>query len=400
MSVALDARPRAPRGPDRPAAQRRVVVSGVLLLAGGMWLLQGQGWRMPALLAIGAALGLALYHAAFGFTAAYRRMFVGRDTDAVAAQTVMLAVATVLFAPTLAEGTAFGMRVSGAVAPAGVQVAVGAFMFGLGMQLGNGCGSGTLFTLGGGSLRMAATFAAFLAGSFWGSLDMQWWNATPRLPAIALGEALGWTPAMAFQLAVLAAIWLGLRRWGRGTSGGARLSAASGWQCLLRGGWPYLWAAFALAVLNWATLAVAGHAWSITWGFTLWGAKLAQLFGWDPAGSWFWTGGYTERALKASILEDTVSVMNIGLVLGALTAAGLAGRYGPRADFPLRSLAAAAIGGLLMGYGARIAFGCNIGAFFSGVASTSLHGWLWIAAALPGNWVGVRLRPLFGLSNP
>ncbi len=53
----------------------------------------------------------------------------------------------------------------------------------------------------------------------------------------------------------------------------------------------------------------------------------------------------------------------------------------------------------MMGYGARIAFGCNIGAFFSGVASTSLHGWLWIAAALPGTWIGVKLRPAFGMAN-
>ena len=64
---------------------------------------------------------------------------------------------------------------------------------------------------------------------------------------------------------------------------------------------------------------------------------------------------------------------------------------------PLKPLAAAVIGGLLLGYGARLAFGCNIGAFFSGVASGSLHGWLWLAAALPGNWLGVRFRPLFDL---
>ena len=51
-----------------------------------------------------------------------------------------------------------------------------------------------------------------------------------------------------------------------------------------------------------------------------------------------------------------------------------------------------------MGYGARLAFGCNIGAFFSGVASTSLHGWLWILCAVPGNILGARLRPLFGLA--
>ncbi len=91
--------------------------------------------------------------------------------------------------------------------------------------------------------------------------------------------------------------------------------------------------------------------------------------------------------------------MDIGIVLGALTSAGLAGRFAPRLRLPPRSLVAAVIGGLLLGYGARLAFGCNIGAIISGVASTSLHGWLWIVCALCGTWVGVRLRPLFGLAN-
>jgi hypothetical protein len=35
----------------------------------------------------------------------------------------------------------------------------------------------------------------------------------------------------------------------------------------------------------------------------------------------------------------------------------------------------------MMGYGARLAYGCNIGAYFSGVASASLHGWLWFVLA-------------------
>jgi len=51
-------------------------------------------------------------------------------------------------------------------------------------------------------------------------------------------------------------------------------------------------------------------------------------------------------------------------------------------------------------FGARMAGGCNIGAYFSGVASFSLHGWLWGAAAIVGTYVGVPLRPLFGLGNP
>lgn len=78
--------------------------------------------------------------------------------------------------------------------------------------------------------------------------------------------------------------------------------------------------------------------------------------------------------------------------------AGLAGRFAPVWRIPWRSLVAAVIGGLLMGYGARLAFGCNIGAFFSGVASGSLHGWLWLVAAMAGTALGTLLRPVFGLA--
>jgi uncharacterized membrane protein len=53
-----------------------------------------------------------------------------------------------------------------------------------------------------------------------------------------------------------------------------------------------------------------------------------------------------------------------------------------------------------MGYGARLAFGCNIGAYFGGIASFSLHGWLWGVMAIIGTVGGLALRPLFGLTNP
>jgi len=362
-----------------------------------VWQIAPDGWRILSLFGIGTLMGLVLYHAAFGFSAAFRWMIVRRDVSGVQPQLVMLAIATILFAPTLADGTALGHAVGGATAPVGVQVVAGAFMFGIGMQLGNGCGSGTLFTAGGGSTRMIATLVSFIAGSFWASLHMQWWTATPRLPAIVLGDVLGWAPAMLLQLVIFLAIYLFLRRWGRQTP--RPESRVSVLRRLMTGGWPIVWGAVALALLNWLSLMVAGYPWSITWGFTLTGAKVAQLLGWDPAGVWFWSGGFTERALNSGLLQDDTVVMDCGIVLGALVAAGLAGRFAPQLRIPLRSLAAAVIGGLLMGYGARIAYGCNIGAFFSGVASTSLHGWLWIVAALCGTWLGVRLRPGFGLQN-
>jgi len=331
------------------------------------------GWRIGTLFGIGAVMGLVLYHAAFGFTSAYRRMIVLRYVSGVRAQLLMLAVATVLFAPALAEGEVFGRAVGGAVAPGGVQVAVGAFLFGLGMQLGGGCGSGTLFTVGGGSTRMLITLAAFIAGSFCASLHMEWWVGTLRVPGIALGQEFGWSAALSCQLAVLLALSELLRRWGRP----ADLSAGRPtWQRLLTGRWPFVWGGVGaggaeLAVAGRRRLSLVDHL-----GVHTDRCKNRKGCRLGSGRGLVWVGGFTERALANPILTDDTFVMDVGIVLGALIAAELAGRFAPTVRIPLRSVIAAVLGGLLMGYGARIAFGCNIGAFFSGVASTSVHGWL------------------------
>lgn len=106
-----------------------------------------------------------------------------------------------------------------------------------------------------------------------------------------------------------------------------------------------------------------------------------------------------QQVLSGGLFADVSSVMNIGIVLGAVLAAALAGRLAPKTQFTLSAIASALLGGLIMGYGALLAFGCNVSAFFSGIASTSLHGWVWIACAIAGSAIGIRLRPLFGLPN-
>lgn len=386
-------------GPPRQKAQQVVVVAGSTGLLAGMLILGLDSWRLSALFLIGGLLGVTLYHGGFGFTAAYRNAIIRRDVSGMTAQLIMIGLASLLFAPTLAGGTAFGHAAVGAVAPAGLQVAVGSFLFGLGMQLAGGCGSGTLYTLGGGSARMALTLAAFCAGGFLASLDMARWANAPGWGSISIIDRVGWPGALGIQFGILLLLWLGLRLWAQGREQRRLWDDAVDWRRLIAGPWPLTMSAGLLAVLNWLTLLIAGHPWTITWAFTLWGAKLATAAGWDPATNAFWSNGFPARALAQSVIQDITSIMDIGIILGALAAAGLAGRFAPAAKTSWRSLIAALLGGALMGYGARIAFGCNIGAFFSGAASTSLHGWLWILCAIPGTWVGIRLRPIFGLKN-
>ncbi len=397
LPAAESGRIAASAAPARRVVQALPLALALAAFALGSTRLAAGGWRPVALWGIGLALGLTLYHASFGFASAYRRMFVARDMRGVQAQLLMLAIATLLFAPVLAGGSAFGQAVGGAWAPLGVSVAAGAFLFGIGMQLAGGCGSGTLYTAGGGNVRMLVVLGAACVGSFWASLHMTVWQRLPALDALVLGELVGWPGAVAAQLAFIGVLALLLRRLARRAP--PRAAVVSGLGAVLSGPWPIGVAAVLLALGNLGTLLVAGHPWSITWGFTLWGAKGAQALGWDANTSSFWLGDFQRAALAGGVLDDTTSMMDLALMLGALCAAALAGRVAPTWRMPWASLAAALLGGVALGYGARISYGCNIGAFFSGVASGSLHGWLWIAAALPGSWVGIRLRRRFGLPD-
>lgn len=393
----LAAEDRSPVGAlSRPVRVQWVVsaVAGAVLLIGLVALGAAYGVRHSALFLVGVGFGITLHHAAFGFTAAYRALVTG-DGRGLRAQVLMLAVATVLFAPVLASGQGLGVKAGGALAPVSVAVVVGAFVFAIGMQLGAGCGSGTLLHVGSGRAPLAITLVGFLAGSVIATFHMSFWWSLPALDEISLGHALGWLPAVTLQLAALGLIGFVSVRLDHRRPAALRLPQPGPlWIRVVRGPWALAAGAVALAVLNLATLLLAGHPWTITWAFALWGGKLLQAAGYDFSATPFWSGEFQRAALAAPVLADVTSVMDLGLALGACLASGLAGRFGSARQMPPRLVLSGLMGGLLLGYGARIAYGCNIGAMFSGIASTSLHGWLWGAAALLGTPVGVRLRRL------
>lgn len=387
-----------------PVAADRVplLVAGAMLVLGFALITWQVDLRQGGLFVIGAALGIALYHGSFGFTGGWRRMVVEKRGRGMRAQMLAIGVASLAMIPLVAAGSIGGQAMVGAMAPVGVSVLLGAAIFGLGMQLGGGCGSGTLFTVGGGSARMLVTLVFFIVGAVIGTAHLPFWLTQPSLPAISIGGELGVGFAIAATIAGLAVVALVTALVEKRVHGDIEAEPAParpGWTWILRGPWPLVGSGLALALLNIATLLLAGHPWSITYGFGLWGAKIAQAVGIDVASWEFWTWPAQAQALGSSVLADTVSVMDFGLVLGAAAAAAIAGKFAPKARLPLGSLLAAAVGGLLMGYGARLSFGCNIGALFSGIATGSLHGWLWFAAAFVGSISGIALRPVFGLDG-
>ncbi len=250
--------------------------------------------------------------------------------------------------------------------------------------------------MGGGSTATLVTLVGFIAGAVIATFHMPFWWALPSFGVITLSQTIGWLAAVGAQLALFALIvwatWYIERRCVPIPT--PAVAAERHRLVVFRGPWPLLVGAVGLAALNALTLVIAGHPWTITWAFSLWGGKALQAVGYDLSAVTFWSGSFQQRALASSIFTDYTSVMDLGLVLGAFLAAGLAGRFTPTLRLPLRAAAVALGGGLLLGYGARIAYGCNIGAYFSGVASTSVHGWLWLVGALLGTPIGVKLRAL------
>ncbi len=386
--------------------QWHVVIAGAVLAAALVWgAVSTAGSQLGVLCIVGLVLGVVLYRARFGFTSAWRQLVAVGQGRAIRAQMVMLAAGSALFALVISQHWGlFGVTPKPYVFPLGVSLVVGSFLFGLGMQLAGSCASGTLYVAGTGQGVTIATLLGFVVGSVLGSWDFPFWTKrTPAGPAVSLAESrLGYGGALLVQLAVFALIagvtlYIQRRRTPPPIEEGTR---ASGWARLIRGTWPLIAGAIGLAVLNAVTLAISGQPWGITFAFALWGAQALQAVGYHVSSWPYWHSGPNAAALHHSVLANVTSTMDLGIILGALIAAGLAGSF-RRWRLPRPKIAIAAVlGGMAMGYGARIAFGCNIGSYFSGIVSFSLHGWVWAAMALVGTWVGIKLRPLFGLRNP
>jgi hypothetical protein len=145
---------------------------------------------------------------------------------------------------------------------------------------------------------------------------------------------------------------------------------------------------------------VVGRPWAITAAFPLWGAKAVAGLGLDEPAFWpFWEDPTRVEALLRPVWADRTTAMDLGMIAGAALAAAWGGRLVLRWRMAAGEAAASVVGGVLLGVGAVMASGCNISAYVGGIASGSLHGWLWIGPALLGNAVGLALRPVFGISR-
>ncbi|MCE7792884.1 YeeE/YedE family protein [Salipaludibacillus sp. CUR1] len=360
-------------------------IGGALLAASYVY----SGWQYVILFLLGFLIGFTLFHTNYGFSTVYKQLFEDGNTEMLRGHMQKLLIATTLFALILGTQTAFFEESpDGAIAPVSTGLVVGAFLFGFGMNIGSNLAPQAMKTIKGGRTALLFTASGFLTGSTIGVAHFTFWNDTmPNAAAVSIAEdtPLGFTGAWLLQSTVFAAVIIGtyvhqkrklpppLPKMPRGVN---RTE-------LLFRSWPIWVGATAVALLNAAVLMVQGSPWKVTSAFSLWGSKIAYHLGLNPADWDYWGDQADVNELTNSVFTSSMSVLNFGIIIGALLTMALAGLFRLR-KIPFHLAGITLIGGTLMGYGAAISSGANIGAYFSGLASMSLHAWIWTMMAVSG----------------
>ena len=375
----------------------------------GFALVLGRVWAAAAIYwIVGLAFGFVLQRSRFCFTAAFRDLFLLGDGRMLRGVLTGLGVATVGFAfvmynyvPRL---TPEHFPAFAGISPVGPTTLIAGLMFGFGMVIAGGCMSGNLYRIGEGYVASMVALLGMLGGLIVMMLTWNWWYEVliVRQPMVWLPHTLGWTGAVVLTLLGLLGVYALLVWWEQRADmlmpafpAGPELpptSVRDHWTGVLRRvfvtGWPAVGGGVALGVIGILSYLYERPV-GVTGELGRWSHGLFEAVG----------GWHVELAgadlgpcmtVVAGVLATKELYMVLGLVAGAFVAALLAGEFKIRAPRQGRRYAQALGGGVLMGYGAGLGIGCTLGAFFAGIPSLSLSGWVFGLGLLGGAWAGVK----------
>jgi hypothetical protein len=358
----------------------------------------------------GLGFGFVLQRSRFCFASAFRDLFLlgyGRNMKGVLAG---LAVASVGFGLVMSRQvpmTFLGILPPSAnVLPLGLHTALGGVLFGVGMVLAGGCVSGSLYRMAEGYVASWVAFAGVMLGLLFSAYTWNWWwdHGISTAPRWWLPGWLGHPGALVVTLLALAAAWVWVlwleHRAGilvpRTPHSGEPADSVTGEirrvsRAVFVDGWAVIPAGAALGGLN-VLLFTAQEPWGFTGEVSRWSIAAASLvdLGPPPLQGVANLPGCAFVPADGTFLNHMLFLV-VGMWLGSFAGALGAGEFKIRIPRNPARYAQSLGGGVLMGYGAGLAMGCTIGAFFSGIPSLAVNGWVFALFLGAGAWVGTRL---------
>jgi len=327
---------------------------------------------ITAIIAIGAALVFAgedhiwywIFGVAFGctlqasgvcFVTASSEPFTTGSTTQIRA--ILIGILVASLGISVIKFMSGGLLDYMSVSPVSIPLILGAFIFGTGMTLAGCCSSGAFIRIAEGYTIHIVTLVCILAGYFLANTHYAavWAPMIADAPAVFLPYIFGWIPGIMIHIALFLCFYLIALKWDASASRDASSS-------LLAGG-------IVIGILSILHFIILDSGWSVS-------------------GAFFWT---VSLASGDGITDFSANIRNIGLLFGSLTAALALSKFKLRKINSAKQVMKSAAGGLLMGYGAGIASGCNVSAFFTAAASLSLSAWVFMLFLIAGAFVGTKL---------
>lgn len=404
------------------------LIIGILILFGlvlfGIYL-HSLEKTLPVYLFAGVILGYILTRSRFGFAGGIKRIYM-RGEGSLSKALIVLILVTAFVTMGIQWKAAAEGAVPAYLALDGMDIIpgttnvyftniatiIGGFIFGVGMMLAGGCGSGTLADFGEGSGRALIAFVFFVIGAgpghyARGLIDQ---TAIGQLGVqLHLPQILGYFGAFLVTVALLGIIyWLVIRYENRRKKEGTYLDPRGDYEVIEqplpeekpRGifsyqtyhklfveRWNFTVGAMVLAFAALFVLVTTGKNWGVSSPLVTWNVAFFQSLGIKFPVEYF--GSHIEK-VNAGLLSDGGTIRNIGMLLGCSVALLLANRFKFDFAFNKKDAAYFALGGFMLGFGARFGLGCNIGAMYAAISSFSISGWFFLLSMSLGGIVGLK----------
>lgn len=381
-----------------------------------------RNYKLGLFLITGISIGYLMQRSRFGFAGGIRRLYITGESSLTKALMFLLAISLIVTAAihygAYNNGAEVAYRAAeGAYIIPGTQsvykvnmgTVLGGILFGIGMMFGGGCASGTLTDAGEGEVRSWIVLPFFIVGSLWGVHDITWWKETIFFTAqtqVYLPDIFGYFGAIVVSLLGFLGIYIFSKKYESKRkkentfipleyaqweeelpeTKDYKFFSKETYHKFFVKRWSFYTGAVLLMVMFEVVLLTSGKSWGVTSTFAEWGAWLFRV----DVSNW---GYFADKmdSINAGFINDPGSMRNVGIIVGAMIAPLLAGRFSLKIGFNFKDVIFYALGGLLMGYGARLSSGCNIGALYSAICNMSLSGWVFLPSLTIGGIIGIKL---------
>lgn len=405
-------------------------LAAICILVGGKMFLSSNDLYFRLL--IGTGLGYTLSRAYTGFAGSVYRAYKTGSTKLMRTMTFMFFITGLLMAAFLfgSDPASYNLWIN----PINMGLIVGAFLFGFGMSFSECCATGVLTIFPSALPKAIITLFFFGVGVFLGfpiQRTASWvndsWFSTEVgrklaggvfLPDLFKGDGFGGYLGAILLMALFSGIVVYLcylyekQRIETNTYTGVpleimqdqlkpmdvktfKLFSAQTYEHLFVKPWTLREGAVGLALLFMLLMGVTKAGWGASTPYGIWVGKLFMLFGMSPES----IANFTHMSADTFTLpffKHGASVQNFGIIVGALIYLLTAGQFAQAFKSGLRmkkkEAAVFALGGICMGFGTRLANGCNVGALYSPIANLSLSGWIFLVFMVIGGILSCKIR--------